>query len=176
MEAGSGIRLSVVLMLSVVAIVAAQTPKDESADATAFSAIVEHEVSQLNQGITLARWMDAEGNLEDWRKTPEKEIRTDGRASSGMSKLREAREAALRHRNGPGRLLLSSSAAISGNLPHPERSGTDQDLCPRRHSGGSGCASSGKSPYTGPGRAAAPHETIRRKCRDEERRLLGALT
>jgi len=92
MEAGSGIRLSVVLMLSVVAIVAAQTPKDESADATAFSAIVEHEVSQLNQGITLAKWMDAESNPDDWRRTSEKEITpTDGPRQECLSYMKRER-------------------------------------------------------------------------------------
>lgn len=79
MEAGSGIRRTVVLMLSVVTVVAAQTSKDATADAAVFASVAEHQVSQLNEGMTLARWMDAEGKMGNWRKTPEREITaTDG--------------------------------------------------------------------------------------------------
>ena len=73
MEANSAVWRTVLFMPLVVAVVAAQTSKNESSDAAAFSAIAEHEVLQLNQGITLAQWMDAQGK-EDWTKTPEREI------------------------------------------------------------------------------------------------------
>lgn len=44
----------------------AQTPNAESSDATAFASIAEREVSQLQEGITLAKWMDALGKSERW--------------------------------------------------------------------------------------------------------------
>jgi hypothetical protein len=66
MEAGSCIRRVVVLMLSVVAVAAAQTSKDESADASAYASIAEREVAQLADGISLAKWMDARGKAERW--------------------------------------------------------------------------------------------------------------
>jgi hypothetical protein len=44
----------------------AQTPTAESSDATAFASIAERQVSQLQEGITLAKWMDARGRSERW--------------------------------------------------------------------------------------------------------------
>jgi hypothetical protein len=44
----------------------AQAPNAESSDATAFASIAEREVSQLQEGITLAKWMDARGKREHW--------------------------------------------------------------------------------------------------------------
>lgn len=66
MGAGSAIRRIVVLTLSLAAVAAAQAPKDESADATAFASIAEREVAQLNDGISLVKWMDARGKDERW--------------------------------------------------------------------------------------------------------------
>src|SRR5208337_2284525 len=46
----------------------AQAPNGNP-DATAFASIAEREVSQLHEGITLAKWMDARGKGEHWEPT-----------------------------------------------------------------------------------------------------------
>jgi hypothetical protein len=66
MRAASAIRRIVVLTPSLSAVAAAQAPKDDSADATAFASIAAREVAQLNDGISLAKWMDARGKAERW--------------------------------------------------------------------------------------------------------------
>lgn len=47
----------------------AQPPPSAPDDETAFALIVESEVSQLQQGITLAGWLDARGKSERWETT-----------------------------------------------------------------------------------------------------------
>ena len=42
-------------------------------DASVFASIAEREVSQLHEGSTLAKWLDARGKPDDWEKTPERE-------------------------------------------------------------------------------------------------------
>jgi hypothetical protein len=43
---------------------------------TVFASIVAGEVSQLQEGITLAKWMEARGKPEAWGKTPDKKLET----------------------------------------------------------------------------------------------------
>ncbi len=47
----------------------AQTPNADSSDAAAFSSIAEREVSLLQEGITLAKWMGTRGKSERWEAT-----------------------------------------------------------------------------------------------------------
>jgi hypothetical protein len=44
----------------------ALTPSDDSADAVAFASIAAREVSQLNNGVILAKWMNTRGKSERW--------------------------------------------------------------------------------------------------------------
>jgi hypothetical protein len=81
MGLGFGIRRIFLLGLSAVAAAAilgsdlplsAQTPLADSGDMINFPSITEHEVSQLHDGITLAKWMDARGKPEGWVKPQER--------------------------------------------------------------------------------------------------------
>jgi hypothetical protein len=74
LQLGSGIRRSSFLAFSVgvfVATAPAQAPRGDPT-ATAFASITEREVSQLREGITLAKWMSTRGKREHWEsKKPE---------------------------------------------------------------------------------------------------------
>jgi hypothetical protein len=64
----------------------ASAPTD---DASGFAQIAATEVSQLRDGITLARWMDTRGKPEGWKRTPEKKITpTDGPGPECLSYMR----------------------------------------------------------------------------------------
>lgn len=53
----------------------ASAPTD---DASEFALIAAAEVAQLQDGVTLAKWLETQGKTEGWKKTPEEEPRMMG--------------------------------------------------------------------------------------------------
>ena len=53
---------------------AVQPSRDDSADATAFATIAEHDVSQLQKATTLTTWLNAAGKREQWTKIPKQGV------------------------------------------------------------------------------------------------------
>ena len=50
---------------------------NEDRDATAFASLVEREISQFHEGITLAKWMDTRGKVERWEPTKPEIVATE---------------------------------------------------------------------------------------------------